>query len=312
MHNDVRGEPLLSIVLQSLKEIDRYRDSAQRKAVIASIVAGFMKKTEDKMSSLPMSGGATSNVSTAVTDATADPKTRNYTITNQIPGLFMEELQQGEEPVFTGGQGTDVNFGAFEITIVQAMSWCFETPPEIMTLAFSNNYSASQAAINEFKLYQNKERTKIGGSVNQDIFIEWFISSVITGKVSAPGFLAAWQDPTQYDVFAAWTVANWSGAIKLSTDILKQAKGYGLLIDLGLCTRDRASKEITGTKFSKNAKQLTRENEQLAETKRPMLELNAEFNQTEEEPASSPGGLQDNKNNNKAVQDGESYNDSHE
>jgi capsid protein len=32
--DEVRGEPLLAIVLQSLKEIDRYRDSTQRKATI--------------------------------------------------------------------------------------------------------------------------------------------------------------------------------------------------------------------------------------------------------------------------------------
>ena len=41
MMDDVRGEPLLSIVLQSLKEIDRYRDSAQRKAIVNSLVAFF-------------------------------------------------------------------------------------------------------------------------------------------------------------------------------------------------------------------------------------------------------------------------------
>ena len=35
---DTRGQPLLTQVLQSLKEIDRYRDSAQRKAVVNSFL----------------------------------------------------------------------------------------------------------------------------------------------------------------------------------------------------------------------------------------------------------------------------------
>ena len=52
--DDVRGQPLLSIVLQSLKEIDRYRDSAQRKAVINSVLAMFIKKGQDKAGTLPV------------------------------------------------------------------------------------------------------------------------------------------------------------------------------------------------------------------------------------------------------------------
>ena len=55
---DVRGEPLLGCILQSLKEIDRYSDAAQRQAVIASLFVGSVEKTQDKMGSLPISGGA--------------------------------------------------------------------------------------------------------------------------------------------------------------------------------------------------------------------------------------------------------------
>ena len=56
--DDIRGQPILAIVMQSLKEIDRYRDSAQRKATINSILAMFIKKGDDKMGTLPVTGGA--------------------------------------------------------------------------------------------------------------------------------------------------------------------------------------------------------------------------------------------------------------
>src|SRR6202012_36186 len=45
--DDVRGKPLLSLVLQSLREIDRYRDSVQLKATINSLVATYITKTKD-------------------------------------------------------------------------------------------------------------------------------------------------------------------------------------------------------------------------------------------------------------------------
>ena len=259
---DTRGQPLLTQVLQSLKEIDRYRDSAQRKAVVNSFLAMFIKKGEDKQGTRPITGGAVRRdqiVTSPVGNDDGD-RVRRYDISEQIPGLVIEELQQGEEPqAFTGG--TDNDIGKFEQTIMQGVAWALEIPPEILTLSFNSNYSASQAAINELKLYQNRVRTDFGEHFCQPIFQEWLISETLSGRVEAPGFLEAWRDPMQFDKFAAWTVADWSGAIKLSTDILKQANGYKVLNEMGWITNERASRELTGTKFRKNIKRIKREQE---------------------------------------------------
>ena len=273
--DDVRGQPLLSLMLQSLKEIDRYRDSTQRKAVLNSIIAMYLKKTEDKMSTLPVTGGAVRRDQVTTTDS--DGATRSFDIANQIPGVVMEELQTGEEPVPIGGQGTDLNFGLFEETIMATVAWGHEVPPEILRLAFSNNYSASQAAINEFKIYLNKVWSGWGEEANTPVFVEWLIAETLLGKIQSPGFLQAWRDPLQYDVFGAWTTVEWYGSIKPSTDMLKQAKGSQLLTKNGWSTNAREARATTGTKFSKNVKRLTRENQQKADMMRPLLELQAEF-----------------------------------
>ncbi len=282
--DEVRGQPLLSVVLQSLKEIDRYRDSVQRKAVINSILALFIKKTSDKPGTLPLTGGAVRRGQAEVTDSTTEGKPRRFNVANFLPGLVIDELQEGEEPVMKGGEGTDVNFGTFEEAIIQAVAWAHETPPEILRLAFSNNYSASQAAINEFKIYLNKVWAEFGEDFCQPIYVEHLISEALNGKADAPGLLEAWRDPTRHDVFAAWTSCDWYGSIKPSTDMLKQVKAAELLVAGGYSSRAREARTMTGTKFSKNIKRLTRENEQLAKAARPMLELKAEFGpqQTEE------------------------------
>ena len=273
--DDIRGEPLLSIVLQSLKEIDRYRDSAQRKAVVNSILAMFIKKTEDKMGTLPVTGGAVRKDTLTATDD--DGTQRDQTLVGQVPGVVMEELQQGEEPVAFNSAGTDEKFGTFEEAIVQAIAWANEIPPEILTLAFSNNYSASQAAINEFKIYLNKIWSEFGDDFCMPIYTEWLISEVLLGKVEAPGMLAAWRDPAQYDVFGAWISTDWYGSIKPSTDTVKQVKGSGMLIDRGLSTHARESRITTGTKFSKNVKRLKRENQMIVDAQRPIAEFEQEF-----------------------------------
>jgi lambda family phage portal protein len=276
--DEVRGQPLLSLVLQSLKEIDRYRDSTQRKAVINSVMAMFIKKGEDKMGTLPVTGGAVRKDQATVTDNTG--ATRNFNMTKHIPGVVMEELQTGEEPVLLGGQGTDTNFGVFEEAIMHTVAWANEIPPEILTLAFSNNYSASQAAINEFKIYLNLRWAIEGETFCTPIYIEWLVSETLLQKTVAPGFLAAWRDPRQADVFGAWICAEWYGSIKPSTDMLKQVKASELLVAGGYSTRAREARITTGTKWSKNAKRLKQENAQLVEAMRPLAEFRQEFGDT--------------------------------
>lgn len=275
--DDVRGQPLLSIVLQSLKEIDRYRDSTQRKAVINSMIALAIEKSEDKMGSLPLTNGAIRRDQTTVTD-TADGKTRSFKIQKQIPGLALEELQTGEKITHFGGQGTDQAFGEFEEAIVQAVAWANEIPPEILRLAFSNNYSASQAAINEFKIYLNLVWSGFGETFCSPIRVEWKISEALLGKDRYAGeILRAWRDPQQQDKFAAWLAVDWYGSIKPSTDMYKQAKGSKVLVSEFWSTNAREARILTGTKFSKNIKRGARENQQKADALRPLLELQAEF-----------------------------------
>lgn len=273
--DDVRGEPLLSIVLQSLKEIDRYRDSTQRKAVINSILAMFIQKDADKMGSLPMTGGAVRRDTVTATDG--DGSTRDFNLSGHLPGLVFEELQVGEKPVAFGSQGTDLAFGEFEEAIIQGIAWANEIPPEILRLSFSNNYSASQAAINEFKIYLNKVWSDWGETFCTPIYNEWLISEVLLQNIGAPGLLEAWRDPQAYDVFGAWVSVHWYGSIKPSTDAVKQGKGSKLLVDEGWSTNAREARINTGTKFSKNIKRLKRENEQKAAALRPILELKAQF-----------------------------------
>ncbi|MCH9712725.1 MAG: phage portal protein [Proteobacteria bacterium] len=281
--DDVRGQPILALVMQSLKEVDRYRDSAQRKAVINSLIAMSVEKTNEKMGTLPGQGGAVRNDTATVTDG--DTGTRKLNVAQYLPGITVDEMQVGETLNMHGGQGTDVNFPAFEEAIITAIAWANEIPPEILRLAFSNNYSASQAAINEFKIYLNRVWSDFGETVCTPIYIEWLLAETLTQKIIAPGLLQAWRTATQYDIFGAWVMVDWYGSIKPSTDALKQGKGSELYLKLGLTTHAREARNATGSKFSTNVKRLKTENELLAEAMRPMLELQAEFGPDETDKA---------------------------
>ena len=275
--DDVRGMPILALFLQSLRDIDRCRDSVQRKTLVNSFIALYIKKTADKPGTLPITGGAVRRGTADITDNTTGSTPRRFNTASQLPGMAIEELQQGEEPVLLGGNGTDTNFGMFEEVITATFAWACEVPPEILRLAFSNNYSASQAAINEFKIYLNRVWGDMGDQLCTPIISAWMISETLAGKINAPGLLDAWRDPMQHDILAAWTRVEWYGSIKPSTDTHKQARGSKILVEEGWSTNAREARITAGTKFTDNIRRLRRENEQKAAAARPILELKQEF-----------------------------------
>lgn len=274
--DDVRGEPILSLMLQSLREIDRYRDSVQRKAVINAMLAMFIQKEQEGPGTRPIMGGATRRGVESVGGMGPPGKPpRTFNTAEMIPGLVLDELAPGETPHGFPTAGIDEKFSDFEAAIVYTMAWALEIPPEILTLSFASNYSASQAAINEFKLYLNPVRAAWGDDFCQPIYVDWLLSSTLSGRTKADGLLEAWRDPSQYDRFAAWVSADWSGAIKPSVDLMKQAAGYAALVEQGFISRDRATRETTGTKFSKNVAKLKRENAALAEANATVVKPSA-------------------------------------
>ena len=281
--DEVRGQPLLALILQSVKEIDRYRDSVQRKALVNSYLAMFIKKTKPVMGTAPMTGGAIRVDQAQVhgdmpqLDGAGCTGSRQLPVTELNPGMIIEELAEGEEPVAFDSAGTNLDFGPFEAAIINGMAWALEMPPEILVLSFENNYSASQAAINEWKMFLNRTRKRVGRGFCKPIYNEWLTSEVVLGKIIAPRYLEAIINPRLYDIWTAWILSDWTGAIKPSTDIKKQAQGNLIMVDNYWMTNARSTRELTGTKFSQNVKIIQRENEQKAAALRPMLLLEQEF-----------------------------------
>jgi lambda family phage portal protein len=271
--DEVRGQPLLSLVMQSLKEIDRYRDSVQLKATINAMLALVVEKTAAGPGARPLAAaGITRRLETAVDN---EGTARKFTVADWTPGVTVDELNAGETIKGFQSHGTDEKFGDFEKSIIHAVAWGNGIPPEILMLSFDSNYSASQAAINEYKLYLNPVRTWFGSSFCAPIYQEWLLSEVLDRRIDAPRLLESWRDGKLYDVHAAWTSCDWAGNIKPAVDLSKLVGGYVIMIEQGIMTRGRAAREINGSKYSKNIEQLLLENKQLAEANKPLAELEA-------------------------------------
>lgn len=268
--DDVRGMPLLGLVAQSLKEIDRYRDSEQRAAVVNSMLAMFVTKNSDKPGTRPLSGGAVRKDTETVTDG--DGTTREFSVDKWLPGMSIDELQQGEEPVSFDTKRPSTAFNVFEDAIISAIAWGNEIPPEVLKLSFTSNFSSSRQANSEFKMFLDKDRSLFASNFCKPIYQNWLISMVLTNRIEAEKFLQSWRDVSRFDIFGAWIDSDWSGAIKPHVDPLKETNAYKIKDEQGYSTKARSTRELSGMKFSRNVKQLKKENQLLADAQQPLID----------------------------------------
>lgn len=270
--DDIRGMPLLGIVMQALKELDRYSDAEQRAAVLNSILAMFVKKGQERMGSKPFSGGAARRDQVQVQDSTSSSTPRTWNINQYLPGMVIDELQYGEEPVSFNTQRPNANYRTFEEAVTASIAWALEMPPNIYRLAFSSNYSASGGEINEFKMFLDKERSRFASKFNKLVYKEWLVSMTLVGLIEAEGLLEAWRNPMEFLISGAWFQSEWSGAIKPSLRRNQDIKGYIAAISEGLATRDQATKEIFGRKYTTVVKRLKKENDSLVSSLQPLID----------------------------------------
>lgn len=278
---DTRGVPMLALILQSIRELDRYRDSTQRKATINALLAMFIARDSDEAPTAPMTGGATKRSRVVSSDDSTGAQ--GVPLLESQNGLVLQRLAKGEKPYFHSANGQGDEFGKFEDAIVHAMAWAHEMPPTILKLAFSANFAASQAEINQLKMYLEVARGAAASNVNQPVYSEWLSSSILGGFIPARGYVDALYDRANPFKRLAWEHADWAGAIYFAADIVKQQKAYDGMVKSNFVTYSRATRETSGMKFSKVMHLRKRENEMIAAAERPMREFIQEFNA----PASS-------------------------
>jgi len=206
-----RGCVYLSPVMETLKQISRYKDSELMAALIASFFTVFIKSTK------PVSpyGGAPSSVLTAST----------YGV--ETNANASDEYALGEGLINVMGPDQDIQIadphrpnkdaaGFIDLQLREIGS-ALEIPFEILTQRFQSSYSAARAALIEAWRYFLVRRAQLRLQLCQPSYELFFDEVVASGVYSAPGY----SDPLKR---AAWTRASWVGPSRGSIDELKAAK----------------------------------------------------------------------------------------
>lgn len=266
-----RGTPLLAKVLQSLREVQRFRSAYQRKVMLNALVAFFLERDVDTKGKSTPAATVARGRKTATRDNGELDETNPANFSAKLPpGMIMEGLRPGETVKTHQGPAGHLDM-QFEDAVLRAIAWGLQMPPEILMLSFSSNYSASQAAINEFKLFLSVARMEFADQSMKPLWKIWFTQMVLIGRIAAEGYIVAYNLGVRgFQTVQAWLQVEFAGAVKPSSDLVKQVEGYVRAINNGLCTRNNASQALFGIKYGRLVRILRRENEQLAPVLEPL------------------------------------------
>lgn len=242
-----RGVPMLAPVIEAIKQLTRYTEAELMAAVISGMFTVFVK-TNGPSSELPLGEGMPSD---------ATPTSHDDTQYELGPGAVVT-LADGESVEVADPKRPNTAFDAFVTSLCRYIGGALEVPYELLFKSFTSSYSASRAALLEaWKMFRMR-REWLANSFCQPVYELFLTEAVANGRIKAPGFF---KDPI---IQKAWCGADWNGPAQGMLDPTKEVDAAQSRVENGFSTREEETIGLTGGDFTKNAKQLKRENDLLA------------------------------------------------
>lgn len=226
-----RGVPILSPVIDSLKQLARYSDAELMSAVISAMFTAFVETEAPPPGEF---GGIDADNQLDSSDDDSDIELGN--------GL-VNFLREGEKVSFANPSRPNTAFDAFVTSICRQIGVALEIPYEVLMKHFTSSYSASRGALLEaWKMYK-KRREQFAADFCQPIYELFLMEAIAKGRIYAPGFF---DDPV---IHKAYCGAEWNGPTQGQLDPLKEVNAAEKRVALGVSTRTRETTELTGGDF---------------------------------------------------------------
>jgi lambda family phage portal protein len=242
-----RGVPYLALVIEPLKQLDRYGEAELMAAVIASMFTVFLRQT---------AGDLFPELSTEE-NARLAPQTvgQNLPVPRKLrlgSGLFIE-LKEGEEVQFAEPKRPNDAYDTFVQAKLREIGVALEIPFELLIKHFTASYSAARASRLEFWKFVTPVRGFVAQGFCQPDYEALVTEAVALGYLDAPGFF---EDPLARQ---AWCGCWWVGPAPGQIDEESEINAAEKRINIGLSTREAETAALTGGSWERNHRQLQKE-----------------------------------------------------
>jgi len=281
--DDLRGIPLISVCMETTKQLEQYKEATVQTAVERAKVAFTIEHELGAIGTNPFEGNLARGFGM--------PLSINSDIPVDINGQHLADTfaaTTGKQAinmpvgakVKNQGLTPDIKFKDFYDPMLAIVFAALEIPYEVAMMMFGSNYSASRAAIKDWEhTLEVRRQMRIQGPY-QKVFDVFFLCSILTGELQAPGYLEAFQKKNRY-VMIAYTTAKWMGDRVPNIDELKEVKATRELLGAGsehmtLITIEDAIERHSGGEFDDVTTQYSEELDKGEELGLDRVEINKE------------------------------------
>ncbi len=259
--NNTRGLPLVSVILETLAKLDRYKEATVGSAEEVAKIAYQIVHKEFSTGQNPLKGGFAkafdaSNTGELPKDDNGEQLAKKvYASTNKQAfnnpvGAEIRSMESGNKELY---------FADFYDKNVNIVCAALGIPPDVAKQMFDGSYSASRAALKDWEHSLNLLRDDLAKQYYQRVYQFWLNVEIMKGKVMLPGYEKG--DDT---VKESWLKSRWVGATVPHIDPVKEARAVRIKLGANadgvpLTTVERATEELNGGDYHDNLDQFANE-----------------------------------------------------
>jgi capsid protein len=263
MYNN-RGVPYLSVVIETLKKLERYKEATVGSAEERQKIAFTIEHDHTSTGENPFAKNL----------AKAFKVDGNEDIPTDINGTQLSDLVAAT----TNKQAVNMPVGAkvkmhesknelyfkdFYSVNSDIMCAAIGIPPEVAMSKYDSNFSASRAALKDWEHTLSVRRDEFSEAFYQNIYNFWLDIEILNNKIQAPGYIEARLNNNQ-TVLEAYRNARFIGATVPHIDPLKEVNAERAKLGeagalLPLTTFEQATEALNTGDSYENIKQFAEE-----------------------------------------------------
>lgn len=259
-----RGLPIISVVAQTIKVMERYKEATIGSAEERSKIAFSINHKSYSMGDNPLQNDMAKAFNRDIGDNVPSDSFGND-LANRIAattGRQAFNMPLGAELAVLDSK-TELYFNDFYKMNICVIASASGIPPEVLLSKYDSNYSSSRGALKDWENSLNIGRTNFGFQFYGPILEAFMDLEIMEGELQAPGYLEAWHR-NDYMTLEAYRKCRWVGPSIPHIDPLKEVQAERLKLgvtgaNMPLTTGEQATENINGGDFDSNMEQFAEE-----------------------------------------------------
>lgn len=269
--DNVRGMPLIAVILETLKKLERYKEATVGSAEERQKIAYFITHKQGSTGANPLAKQLAKAFDADRGSADSDlPATiQGQQLANQVAATTnkMAFNMPIDSEIKTTEAKNELYFKDFYDVNFDVVCGSIMIPPDIARSMYNSNYSASRAAIKDWEHVVNVKRSDFARQYYQKVYNFYFEVNVYLFKIQARGFLQA-RLTGNWIVIRAYMKARWMGVNVPHIDPVKEVEAVRMKLGpagahFPLMTAEQATESLGSGEFTAIAEQFASESEKV-------------------------------------------------